>query len=333
MDRFDVEGARRTLAAAGICLAFGISGCAGGGGGDAATTAASTTSTTATTAPALQSLSAGYRQARWQSGVITTFIGDCTLQLTTTGTPSHGQAAYYLVPPNLFAGTSGPVVATTPIGRLQLVVATLPVVTASRTYTFNICPQRAVNTSNTRGGATGWMVTGAALFNAFEGDGTTVAVADNVTIQYTPPGGAAQTAGFLDTCAGHQAPGNQYHYHGYSPCVSTAAGDTDTGPSRLAGIALDGYPIYGDRDINGNTVPVSALDECNGITSPTPEFPNGIYHYVLPRNNATAQAAPRCYRGTVPPELLAAIVMQGGVCGPPATSVAARNRIGSSITL
>ena len=29
-----------------------------------------------------------------------------------------------------------------------------------------------------------------------------------------------------------------------------------------------------------STITASQLDACNGITSPTPEFPDGIYHYV-----------------------------------------------------
>ncbi|HTX76334.1 MAG TPA: YHYH protein, partial [Terracidiphilus sp.] len=50
---------------------------------------------------------------------------------------------------------------------------------------------------------------------------------------------------------------------------------------------------------NGNIVPVSALDACNGITSPTPEFPSGAYHYVLPIGVTTKYASINCYSGTV----------------------------------
>jgi hypothetical protein len=34
----------------------------------------------------------------------------------------------------------------------------------------------------------------------------------------------------------------------------------------------------GPRFINGKAIAVSQLDACNGITSPTPEFPTGVYH-------------------------------------------------------
>lgn len=72
----------------------------------------------------------------------------------------------------------------------------------------------------------------------------------------------------------------------------------------MIGIALDGYPIYGGRDVNGKVVDVTTLDACNGITSPTPEFPNGAYHYVLPLDASgnpvkTRQSSMNCYSGTV----------------------------------
>jgi surface protein len=78
--------------------------------------------------------------------------------------------------------------------------------------------------------------------------------------------------------------------------------------SPLIGFAKDGFPIYGpvgylslsdmnDRnsiiyrssytgadDQYGNPTYVENsgdLDECNGILSPTPEYPDGIYHYVM----------------------------------------------------
>jgi hypothetical protein len=75
--------------------------------------------------------------------------------------------------------------------------------------------------------------------------------------------------------------------------------DTSTGPSHIIGIALDGFPIYGGRDISGNIISVSQLDACNGITSPTPEFPSGAYHYVLPIGVTTKYASMNCYSGTV----------------------------------
>ncbi|MBX9927660.1 MAG: YHYH protein [Gemmatimonadaceae bacterium] len=182
---------------------------------------------------------------------------------------------------------------------------------------------------------------GAALFNPYEGDGSTVANADNVSYTFTDNSGVQRTASFIDSCGGHSTPvmagSATYHYHGWSSYLTQAAGDVGTAASHIIGVALDGYPIYGDRDVNGALVDVSRLDACTGITSPTPEFPNGVYHYVLPSGAAsrTAQSAPRCYRGTVSSALLTQISANIGYCwGAPAnlSAVAAtgtvRRRVG-----
>lgn len=285
--------------------------CSGCGGNDAAKSSGTGAS-----------LADGYRQARWQSGVTVSFSGDCTMTYTSTGAPSHGQAAYYLVPVAFTGSGQDDVVATTPHGGLELGVSTLPVSTTSSTYTFDICPTAATRTTATSGGAIGWMVSGAATFNAYEADMSTVATNDNVSYTFVDLNGQTQTASFLDTCGGHQAPnGNQYHYHGWSSCLSEEAGDSSGGPSHIVGIALDGYPIYGDRDVDGRQIAVSALDECNGITSPTPEFPQGIYHYVLPQGSVTGQSAPRCLRGTVPAQLALAVAETTSVCVTPVQPV------------
>lgn len=311
--RSDRAAPSRLAAAAGAALMAVV---CGGCGGDHTTTSDDTSTAT--------SLADGYRQAKWQTGVSVSFSGDCTMSYTSTGTPSHGQAAYYLVPVALFGGSQDDVVASTPHGGLELGVSQLPVSTTTQTYTFNICPSTASTPTATSGGAIGWVVSGAAMFNAYEGDMTTVATSDNVSYSFVDTKGVTQTASFLDTCGGHQAPNNQYHYHGWSSCLSEEAGDTDAGPSHLVGIALDGYPIYGDRDINGHQVAVTALDECNGITSATPEFPSGVYHYVLPRGSVTGQAAPRCLRGTVPAQLAMAVAQTASVCVTPRRRVLAQ---------
>ena len=305
------------LACASI-IAASIAGC-GGGSGSAINTSATTTATTATTGTGA-SLAAGYKLAKWQSGVEVTFKDECTMVYTSTGAPSHGQAAYYLTPD----GT--PSVAQTPVGRLALGVSTLPVSTKKTTYTINICPQKQATTSKTTGGAIGWTISGAAMFNAYEADNSTVAMADNVSYAFVDSAGKSQSAAFLDDCNGHQTPirgGSQYHYHSFSPCLSSAAGDTG-GASHLVGVANDGFPIYSDRDINGALLAVGKLDECNGIDSPTPEFPAGVYHYVLPSGNATrtAQAAPNCLRGKVSASLALALAQNGAFCVAPTIRVA-----------
>jgi hypothetical protein len=53
-------------------------------------------------------------------------------------------------------------------------------------------------------------------------------------------------------------------------------------------------------------VDLKKLDGCNGIKSPTPEFPKGIYHYVM-TDELTAQSSIRCLKGRVAGDLEAAL--------------------------
>jgi hypothetical protein len=145
------------------------------------------------------------------------------------------------------------------------------------------------------------MFSGTVLFDAYEAT-STVALSDNASYTFasTACGGSTCTASFIDPCNQHTAGGtggSTWHFHGVPTCWTTFR--DATGPSHIIGIALDGYPIYGGYDINGNAVSVSALDACNGITSATPEFPTGAYHYVLPVNTTTKQSSINCYTGTV----------------------------------
>lgn len=91
----------------------------------------------------------------------------------------------------------------------------------------------------------------------------------------------------FDRYNGHPNPNNQYHYH-FEPLAITASSR-----SRLIGVLLDGFPVYGPIDSDGSTP--SNLDGCNGHTAVTADFAGGIYHY-----HATS-AAPYisgCFRGT-----------------------------------
>ena len=98
--------------------------------------------------------------------------------------------------------------------------------------------------------------------------------------------------------------GSTWHYHGVPSCWTSTV-DGSTGASHIIGIALDGFPIYGGRDVNGNAVSASSLDACNGITSATPEFPSGAYHYVLPIGVTNSSSSMNCYTGTVSATLMA----------------------------
>jgi hypothetical protein len=272
-------------------------GCGGGGGASSPAPAVSA----ATTAASLASV---YQQAPWGSAVTLSFSGSCSMTVKTSGVPAY-HAAYYLAP----AGAGQSVVATSPVTKTQLTVIAYNGSNLDATsQTFNVCPTKASSTTATGGGPIGFMITGEALFNAYELGGTP-ALSDNVSYTFTV-NGTSQTASFIDTCNSHSAIAMngtaQWHFHGVPTCVTSSL-DGAAGPSHLIGIAMDGFPIYGGRDINGNVIAVSQLDACNGITSPTPEFPNGIYHYVLPIGVTGGQSSLNCYSGTVSAQVAARV--------------------------
>lgn len=135
----------------------------------------------------------------------------------------------------------------------------------------------------------------------------------------------------VDHSHAHVQPNGAYHYHGLPTALIYALAD---GKEKmvLVGWAADGFPIYNPLGIaDSKTGKVKALkssyqvkkgtrpsgpggaydgtfvadyeyvagsgdlDECNGTTSVTPEYPRGIYHYVL---TETFPFVPRLYRGT-----------------------------------
>ncbi|XP_038067378.1 uncharacterized protein LOC119737252 isoform X2 [Patiria miniata] len=88
---------------------------------------------------------------------------------------------------------------------------------------------------------------------------------------YTATGEDAVLTETFDSCDGHPTNRGTYHYHKQpSSCVFSVV---DGEPSPLIGVALDGFPIYGPNDENGNTLTSSDLDACHG------RFVNGQYQY------------------------------------------------------
>jgi hypothetical protein len=233
----------------------------------------------------------------WGPTVTVTFPNTCEMTITTSGKPDYTPNAYYLAPASAGMNT----VAYTSVTRTALAVisyaTTIAPTLKGSSITVNICPTVASSTTATSLGAIGYLISGTAMFNPYEMDASTPAVSDNASYTFTDSNGVSQTAWFLDQCASHSN-GSTWHAHGNPNCITSQV-DTAAGPSHIIGIALDGFPIYGGRDINGNTISTSQLDACNGITSPTPEFPNGAYHYVLPIGVTTKYASINCYTGTV----------------------------------
>jgi len=278
------------LAAALVVALIVVIGCGGGA-------VASSTTTTTTSSTTANQYAEAYKSVAWGATVTVSFPSSCEITITTTGAPDYTPNAYYLAP----ASGSDTVVAhtaatNTPLTLISYATMIKPSLEGS-TVTLNDCPTKASSTTATNLGAIGYLISGTAMFNPFEMNGTTAAVADNGSYTFTDSSGTQQTANFIDQCNSHSN-GTTWHAHGNPNCVTSQV-DTSTGPSHIIGIALDGFPIYGGRDINGNVIAVSQLDACNGITSATPEFPSGAYHYVLPIGVTTEYASMNCYSGTV----------------------------------
>ena len=183
-------------------------------------------------------------------------------------------------------------------------------------YTLPTVPVYSKRVTTTNQGPIGFLLDGAALFNPYEANHSTVATSDNFIATVN-----GVSASFLDSCDGHPGPGGQYHYHGLPTClVSYATGGATSVSSVTAlsgtttsavqevnaasrrpvilGFAFDGYGIYDNVAMNGKTIPVASLDACNGIFSPVPGYPHGVYHYVL-ENVKGARSSIGCYHGVV----------------------------------
>ena len=222
-------------------------------------------------------------QASWFSNVKVSFSGDSVI-VASDGLPNWMAEKY--AKPN--AGVVVPLSSS----DVTLDLASKLVSAQNLNYTMTLNPTKAATVTSTSLGAIGILANGAVIFNPYEGDGKTVAVTGNVYL--TDSNGVKW--GFLDECNGHPGMGGMYHYHAMPPCVTSVI-DKTGGPSHILGIAFDGFLIYGDKDINGKTVSSTQLDACNGITSATPEFPTGVYHYVLTQEKSNRSTI-NCFAGT-----------------------------------
>ncbi len=254
-----------------------------------------------------QSERTALRYVHWTSNVTVT-LGNGSWTFNSDGLPaSNFVAADYAVPGNPFdvSATGATVVASASILKDQ-----------NYDYTLPLTPRYSKSVTTTNQGPIGFLLDGGAMYNPYEANHATVATSDNFIATSN-----GVSASFLDDCDGHPGPGGQYHYHGLPSCliqyatggtpsvasVTSLAGSTTTAVSEttaasrrplILGFAFDGYGIYDNIAMNGATVPVSSLDACNGIFSPVPGYPHGIYHYVL-ENVKGARSSIGCYHGVV----------------------------------
>ena len=126
-------------------------------------------------------------------------------------------------------------------------------------YEFRIPLNPEINSqgpTDTFLGAIGVSLNGVPLYNEYEGP----------TAQLDP-----QTILSFDLAQGHPAPGGSYHYHFPPESLFVTTEDN------FIGFAADGFPVYGPKNIDGYNV--ENLDDYHAEFGPTPDFPDGIYHY------------------------------------------------------
>lgn len=283
------------------------------------------------------------RNVKWTSNVSVSFAkGSWTFK--SDGLPATNfVAADYAVPsnPQNVSASGASVIASANVLRDQNYDYVLPRVPV---YT------KKVTTTNQ--GPIGVLLDGGALYNPYEANHSTVATSDNFVVTAN-----GVTASFLDDCDGHPGPGGQYHYHGLPTClVSYATGTSPTvasvtslvgsttapvsetnAASRrpvILGFAFDGFGVYDNIAMNGTTVPVSALDACNGIFSVVPGYPHGVYHYVL-ENVKGARSSIGCYHGIVSSAYTQALqgALNGGNTPPPANAETSSSKSASARSL
>jgi len=149
-------------------------------------------------------------------------------------------------------------------------------------FAIPAAPQRAAQPGCLPMGMIGFTTTGVAIFNALDDAGRDAAAHE-----------------VQDRCDGHPQQRGQYHYHGASPCMPGARGDS------LVGWALDGYPIFGMRDARGVLLTDADLDACHGrAETVTADGRAYAYAYRLTQEYPYTLG---CFTGTVPEATMEAV--------------------------
>ena len=109
-----------------------------------------------------------------------------------------------------------------------------------------------------------------------------VGVAVNGVVFFNPfDRGLEDAHDLMDTCCGHPAPDDRYHYHKYPVCVRSPFADDGEGHSPVVGWAFDGLPVYGPyegRGVMAMHATANPLDAFNAHHDPD----RGWHYHVTP---------------------------------------------------
>jgi YHYH protein len=226
---------------------------------------------------------AGIKAANWGNNIKVT-IGTNSFRYVSKGLPNHEMPDQYLVP----KGNNQPPFKTDDGGNFEVVNTKDFVKETPIDVTITMNPVYSEKVTQTTLGMIGVIISGSRLFNDYENpQRTVVAIDDQHRIG---------SAAFLDDCNAHPLQsGHGYHYHGVPECIRNAGAVGQHSP--IIGMLFDGFPVYGKKGENGAEMTNETLDECSGHKGPTPEFPEGIYHYHLTSDKAPYSID--CYHGDV----------------------------------
>ncbi|WP_338359436.1 YHYH protein [Yeosuana marina] len=133
------------------------------------------------------------------------------------------------------------------------------IATQNIVFTITLNPKEALNKRPTPLGPIGISRNGVVFFNQYAG----------------PDQPLTTEIDSFDQYLGHPQATGQYHYH-IEPTYLTE----QFGEDAFLGLLSDGFPVYGPKE-NGEIITNDDLDAYHGHTSPTAEFPDGIYHYHI----------------------------------------------------
>mmetsp|Transcript_78017 Transcript_78017/g.202741 ORF Transcript_78017/g.202741 Transcript_78017/m.202741 type:complete len:284 (-) Transcript_78017:98-949(-) len=147
-------------------------------------------------------------------------------------------------------------------------------------YQIPKSPAIAGETTCLPAGVVGIAVNGVSIFSAYSRPCTDAVVDEAI--------------GF-DDCDGHPQEQGTYHYHYKARCLETTSGSgvfvTETTAQQLYGVALDGFPIYNDRDASGGVIGNDKLDDCHGYDAGDGKG----YRYIV---NSEFPYIIGCFKGT-----------------------------------